>query len=809
MYHFRPQISQGRSKNDYIQPRHAYLVIGEFSAHGDCATQLSQLLGQTGNRVVTASAHTPSAARVRLRFKSRRVWSKTAASIDQITSKPMSAIIFPEGLGLHHIDKPRWKNRRMEEWRRFLLAYRVAARSNKCAVVIDASAKWLTALLMIAIYLRNPFTTKLYFGTTGPKLIKWITGKPNDCLADDLGCISEAASSRRTLKMLAEKLAHEDPTRPLLVADLRWAHLVAENLQHTSHPVLSNIQTRRTDAGKNRLANRIPKGQTLSVFMLHFLAKSELSNFADHPADFAAWYIHAPVNRKSETPLPIPMPILASEFKDCEGTTPDQLRGRTLSLASGIEYGPYNLQTITGRSAFLVELILDLARRCEDLTYLPESLVEYFRAPVGGEDGNISRMELISFALTAQELSVNPWNSEKIAVWFQEVICKHAPSMQIFSTTTRQCNEPSRPNAVQIFGIYGDQSGLSRNTQMSAEALTLANIPNFIDDRPFNRAWEQARAKKSRLLNQPVTLHHINADRIPMQILESNPSLHIGFLLWELEQVPQSHLLAGKMLDEVWVPSSYVQKIYANSFDCKVINIGKGFSLPEVNASNMCEYRINDNHYIYLMCFDAHSSVERKNPLAAVLAFVAAFPENQNVRLLIKTTPVSPAHWGDPNGQMQQIRKIARRDPRIILDERMLPFNQLLSLIKRADCVVSPHRAEGFGYIPAYALWFGRPVIVTDYSGTRDICNTETAFPVPYKIIKAENCEIITPIENAHWADIDVEVLSQTLREVRDDPVKAQAKALRGRKLLRTKYSPQMQAKRYLDRFVALGAVTE
>ena len=344
---------------------------------------------------------------------------------------------------------------------------------------------------------------------------------------------------------------------------------------------------------------------------------------------------------------------------------------------------------------------------------------------------------------------------------------------------------------------------------MSVEALTLANIPNFIDDRPFNRAWEQVRVKHSRPLNQSVTLHHINADRIPMQILATGPSLHIGFLLWELEQIPQSHLLAGKMLDEVWVPSSYVQKIYANIFDCKVINIAKGFSLPEVNASNMSEYGISDNDYVYLMCFDAHSSVERKNPLAAVLAFIAAFPNNQNVRLLIKTTLVSPAHWGDPNGQMQQIRNIARHDSRIILDERMLPFDKLLALLKRSDCVVSPHRAEGFGYIPAYALWFGRPVIVTDYSGTRDICNTETAFPVPYKIIKAENREIITPTENAHWADIDVEALSQTLREVHDDPVKAQVKALRGQKMLRSKYSLEMQAKRYLDRFVALGVLTE
>ncbi len=195
--------------------------------------------------------------------------------------------------------------------------------------------------------------------------------------------------------------------------------------------------------------------------------------------------------------------------------------------------------------------------------------------------------------------------------------------------------------------------------------------------------------------------------------------------------------------------------------------------------------------------------------MAAVLAFLAAFPTDANVRLLIKTTPVSAGHWGDPNGQMQQIREITRRDPRVIIDQRMLPFNGLLALIKRANCVVSTHRAEGFGYILAYALWLGRPVIATDYSGTQDLCTPATAFPVSYKLIETRIGETITPMENAHWADIDVEALSQTFIEVRDNPVDAQIKALRGQNLLHTKYTPEMQAKRYLNRFEALGVLAK
>ena len=139
----------------------------------------------------------------------------------------------------------------------------------------------------------------------------------------------------------------------------------------------------------------------------------------------------------------------------------------------------------------------------------------------------------------------------------------------------------------------------------------------------------------------------------------------------------------------------------------------------------------------------------------------------------------------------------------------MLPFNGLLALIKRADCVVSSHRAEGFGYIPAYALGYARPVIVTDYSGTQEICNADTAYPVPYKLVNARVGETITPLKNAQWAEIDVEALANAMHEVRGNPLKAQIKALHGQKLLRTKFTLQMQAKRYLDRLNTLGVLAD
>ena len=529
--------------------REKYVILGRFTpaGHGPPpARQLAARLVKTNNIVVTA-ANAPSPALIPLRFRSRRLWAETTAEINRITETPFTAIIYPAGLGFDAIDKPRWRNRRTEEWRRIKLAVIIAARAKECILLPDLNTHQtplrLSLLMVTMIRIFAPRTTRvLWANDAAQRLTKRLTGKP-------------------------------------------------------------------------------------------------------------------------------------------------------------------------------------------------------------------------------------------------------APSAPV---------TPTPENIVRIRGITDGQSGLARNTFMSAEAFALAEIPTSMAD-----------SLAARRLNRPLTLHHVNADHIPHQMRIADKSLHIGFLLWELETLPRSHLQAGKMLDEVWVPSRYVQKIYEKVYDCPVVNVGKGFSLPELQASNMAEYGINASHHVILMCFDAHSSVERKNPLAAVQAFLAAFSNTPDARLIIKTTPVDPSHWGDPNRQMHQIRAVARRNPRVIVDERMLPFNDLLALIKRADCIVSPHRAEGFGYIPAYALGYARPVIVTDYSGTQEICSADTAYPVPYKLVNARIGETITPLKNAQWAEINVEALATTMREVRDNPLKARVKALHGQKLIRTKFTPQMQAKRYLDRLNTLGVLAD
>ncbi|MEO0388922.1 MAG: glycosyltransferase, partial [Pseudomonadota bacterium] len=251
----------------------------------------------------------------------------------------------------------------------------------------------------------------------------------------------------------------------------------------------------------------------------------------------------------------------------------------------------------------------------------------------------------------------------------------------------------------------------------------------------------------------------------------------------------------------VWVPSVFLERVYGRALPGRVRLMRK--ALPHLAPAPTP--RPPGGRLRFLVAFDARSSVARKNPLAAVRAFRAAFSSDRDVELVIKTTPLPAGHWGDPEGQMAAIRTAAGHDPRIRLIEALLPFPELLGLIDSATALISPHRAEGFGYLPAFALALGKPVVVTDWSGPRDFCTEDTAFPVPFRLRPVTRAETIWPTPGARWADIDADALAATLRAVADDPAAAAARAARGQALMADLYGVEAQAERYRARLEALG----
>jgi glycosyltransferase involved in cell wall biosynthesis len=111
----------------------------------------------------------------------------------------------------------------------------------------------------------------------------------------------------------------------------------------------------------------------------------------------------------------------------------------------------------------------------------------------------------------------------------------------------------------------------------------------------------------------------------------------------------------------------------------------------------------------------------RKGCDLACQGFVRAFPDNPNVRFILR----SPA----PTEMSDFLMKLyTLTEPRIIFDFKVIPHDQMQSAYEDGHCFVYPSLAEGVGLTLPEAMRTGMPSIVSRTSGMLDTFNNDSGW---------------------------------------------------------------------------------
>ena len=268
-----------------------------------------------------------------------------------------------------------------------------------------------------------------------------------------------------------------------------------------------------------------------------------------------------------------------------------------------------------------------------------------------------------------------------------------------------------------------------------------------------------------------IALVHLNPDSWHLLTEQQRGAIaqaqrRIGYWVWEMGHIPPAWRSNFGSVDRIWAPSRYCADVFSGQDGVPVDVIPHVVPLVEPPALDrqaaLGRLGLSADRRTILYVFDGSSYLVRKNPAALIRAFSASGLAARGWSLLLKTK-----HLHDRPEEGDALRALADGTDGVLLIDRSMAADELQELTALADLYASPHCSEGFGLTIAEAMAMGKPVIATDFGGSRDFLDAGSGWPVRYHPWRLEQ-DFGHYTEGGQWARIDEPALTVTLIEAAD-----------------------------------------
>jgi glycosyltransferase involved in cell wall biosynthesis len=235
----------------------------------------------------------------------------------------------------------------------------------------------------------------------------------------------------------------------------------------------------------------------------------------------------------------------------------------------------------------------------------------------------------------------------------------------------------------------------------------------------------------------------------------------ISNLSWEFETIPPPWIPSFQDIDTWCAPSDFLVQTLKRSLGIQPVHIPVTPMSRElvVGVKAPLGFGMADSPFTFYLNFDLLSGIQRKNPQIAIDAFLAAFGDRSDVRLLIKA-------WGSGSSKLtpESIAGLTGAHKNISVITESFDYTQNLALMKTCQAYVSPHHAEGLGLGLLEAMSFGMPVIATNYSACTDYLDENSGIPLPFTRVAWSAAD--GHVGENTWAQPDINAMVLAMQRV-------------------------------------------
>ncbi|WP_321475232.1 glycosyltransferase family 4 protein [uncultured Paludibaculum sp.] len=363
---------------------------------------------------------------------------------------------------------------------------------------------------------------------------------------------------------------------------------------------------------------------------------------------------------------------------------------------------------------------------------------------------------------------------------------------------------------VNLVGYFRSETGVGESVRAACGALRSASVPISLrgaEEAGYCQARDRSVGPMSAEFPYSTNLIHVNADQTVNVANQLGGRFfrnrhNIGFWAWELEEFPDRWSDAFSYYQELWTPSEFCSRAIRQKTGVSVHTIPHAVN-PAVSGSlDRQHFGFKPGQFVFLTAFDVLSVIERKNPLASIRAFLEAFGSDPDCQLVVKVNNAATA----PREFRRALEEVtsACTSPNIRIMDATLSRNEMHALTQCADCIVSLHRSEGFGLHIAEAMYFGKPTIVTNYSGNIDFTRSDNSMLADFRLVPVgQGCQPYD--ENCRWAGPDIEQAASHMRTIVAEPDLRARLSAAASAFVRTNLSPAAVGQLMRDRLEAIA----
>lgn len=341
---------------------------------------------------------------------------------------------------------------------------------------------------------------------------------------------------------------------------------------------------------------------------------------------------------------------------------------------------------------------------------------------------------------------------------------------------------------INYHATFSKTSGISEAARANFSALKdsafILNQINYVENK--RQLIREGGHLQDSITDKTINIYHININDIPCFLLNNDiiiasKTYNIAYWAWEFNKLPENFINLLPLFDEIWVPSSFCQNVFASYSFKPVIKIPHLIERIEIEQSKP-KIELQDK-FVFLSIFDSLSTPERKNTDGLIKCFLDTFSANPNVVLILKTVNL------EKNKRLHQKFIEQTKDHKsIILINEDYTKKELIQLIDSCHSYVSLHRAEGFGLTLAEAMSRNKIVIGTGYSGNLEFMNNQNSFLIHYQLMTQDKDSDFIK-QGYEYAEPDIENSKKVLKFVYDNYTDIEHIGLNGKQTIENSFS--------------------